>query len=600
MNHKEYEALKAKEWEYAVARVEGVKNSPDPLIRYRDIRPIIDIKHMFETSVELYGDNAAFHTKEYDKDGGYKKITYKEAKAHVDALGTALIAMGLKGKSIGIIGDNSYRWAVAYLAVTCGTGIVVPLDKELPAPELEQLVKQAEVECIIYSKKFGPFFEDIKSRGETGLAHLVCMEADDHRDGILSFDKLVKSGEELVNEGNRDFLDAVIERDAMNVLLFTSGTTGLSKGVMLSHGNIVEDLMASPTLLWVGTDDIFFSVLPVHHTYECTCGFLMPLYRGASIAYCEGLKYILKNLSEVKPTMFLTVPLIMESIYKRIWSQARKGGQEKKLKTVLKINKVTRKIGLNLVPKKITDVFGGRMRIMICGGAAIDPAILEGIQDFGIMALQGYGLTECAPICALNPDVNPKSKSAGYIPPGFDLKIDSPNPETGIGEICAKGPNIMLGYYKNQEATDEVLKDGWFYTGDLGYMDEDNFVYITGRKKNVIITKNGKNVFPEEIEYYLGRIPYVSESLVWGKDSEDGGDTVISANIKVDEDTVTEALGEGYTDEQVLEILWKEIDDLNEGLPFFKRIKKVSLRKTEFEKTTGKKIKRFVDANKGE
>ncbi len=600
MDHKEYEALKANEWEYAVARVEGVKNSNDPLIRYRDIRPIIDIKHMFETSVELYGDNPAFYSK--DVSGGeYRKISYKEAKSDVDALGTSLIDLGVKGKPIAIIGDNSYRWAISYLAVTCGTGIVVPLDKELPADELEQLVKEGEVECVIYGKKFESIFKDIKAGGETRLNHLISMEAIEHGDGILSLGKLIESGNRLIGEGNREFLDAVIERDAMNILLFTSGTTGLSKGVMLSHGNIVEDLMASPTLLWVGTDDIFFSVLPIHHTYECTCGFLMPLYRGASIAFCEGLRYILKNLSEVKPTMFLTVPLIMENIYKKIWSQAKKSGSENKLKTVLKINKITRKVGINLVPKKITDIFGGRMRIMICGGAAIDPAILEGIQDFGIMALQGYGLTECAPICALNPDVGPKSKSAGYIPPGFDLKIDNPDPETGIGEICAKGPNIMLGYFKNEEATKEVLKDGWFHTGDLGYMDADRFVYITGRQKNVIITKNGKNVFPEEIEYYLGRVPYVSESLVWGKDSEDGNDTLISANIRIDEEAVAEALGgDGYTDEQVLELLWKEIDLINEGLPFFKRIKKVALRKTEFEKTTAKKIKRFVDSNKGQ
>jgi len=501
--------------------------------------------------------------------------------------------LGLKGKPIAIIGDNSYKWAISYLAVTCGTGIVVPLDKELPAGELAQLVADGEVECVICSKKFESVFADIKGKGNTKLAHVVSMEASDHNETFLSYSQLIESGKELLAQGNRDFLDAVIERDVMNILLFTSGTTGVSKGVMLSHGNIAEDLMASPTLLKVSPEDIFFSVLPIHHTYECTCGFLMPLYRGASIAYCEGLKYILKNLSEVRPTMFLTVPLIMESIYKRIWSQARKSGAEKKLRTLLKINRVTRKIGINLVPKKITDVFGGRMRIMICGGAAIDPAILDGIQDFGIMALQGYGLTECAPICALNPDVNPKSNSAGYIPPGFDLKID-----TGIGEICAKGPNIMLGYFKNEEATKEVLKDGWFHTGDLGYMDEDNFVYITGRKKNVIITKNGKNVFPEEIEYYLGKVPYVSESLVWGKDSEDGKDTLISANIKVDEEAITEALGENHTDEQVLDLLWKEVDKINEELPFFKRIKKMSIRKRDFEKTTGKKIKRFVDDNK--
>ncbi len=589
MNHKEYEALKPAEWEYAQKRIEGIKNSQDPLVKYRDVRPIIDLKHMFETSVELYGDNVAFYQK--DVPGGvYQPITYKEAKKDVDALGTALIDLGLKGKAVSVIGDNSYKWAISYLAIACGTGVVVPLDKELPANELEQLVNQGEVEAVIYDKKFEKIFKDIKDGGKTGLKHLIGME--DELPG------LIEKGNELLANGNREFLDAVIDRDAMNILLFTSGTTGVSKGVMLSHGNIVEDLIAAPTLLWVGTDDIFFSVLPIHHTYECTCGFLMPLYRGASIAFCEGLKYIVKNLEEARPTMFLTVPLIMESIYKRIWSQARKGGAEKKLRTVLKINRFTKKIGINLVPKKVTDVFGGRMRIMICGGAAIDPAILEGIQEFGIMAVQGYGLTETAPICALNPDFAAKSQSAGYIPPGFDMKIHEPDPETGIGEICAWGPNVMLGYYKNPEATDEVLKDGWFHTGDLGYMDEDRYVYITGRKKNVIITKNGKNVFPEELEYYLGRIPYVLESLVWGRDSSDGADTLISANVRIDEEAVEEALGKDYTDEQVLELLWSEVDKINEGLPFFKRIKRMDLRKQEFEKTTAKKIKRFVEANK--
>lgn len=597
MNSKEYEAIKVKEWEYAVSRVEGVKNSKDPLIRYRDIRPIIDIKHMFQSSVELYGDNIAFYDKEKSGEE-YKAITYNETKKDVDALGTALISLGLKGKSVGIIGDNSYYWAISYLAVACGTGIVVPLDKELSADELEQLVIEGEVECIIYDKKFHKVFDDIKSNGKTKLTHLINMEANDHEEGILSLKKVIKSGQELLNDGNSAFLNAVIERDSMGILLFTSGTTGMSKGVMLSHGNIVEDLMASPTLLWVGTDDIFFSVLPIHHTYECTCGFLMPLYRGASIAFCEGLKHILKNLAEIRPTMFLTVPLIMESIYNRIWSQARKSGAENKLKTLIKINRFTRKIGLNLIPKKITDVFGGRMRIMICGGAAIAPEILDGLQDFGIMALQGYGLTECAPICALNPDVNPKSSSAGYIPPGFDLKIHDPDPETGIGEICAWGPNIMLGYYKNEEATKEVLRDGWFHTGDLGYMDEDNFVYITGRKKNVIITKNGKNVFPEEIEYYLGRVPYISESLVFARESADGKDTLISATVRINEEAVAEVLGEDYTEEEALELLWTEVDKINEEVPFFKRIKKLAIRKTEFEKTTGKKIKRFVESNK--
>ncbi len=599
MDHKEYEALKPKEWEYALKRVEGIKNSKDPLVRYKDVRPIIDLKHMLMTSAKLYADRPAFHVK--DMPGGpYKAITYKEVKEDADAIGTALVSLGLSGKKIGIIGENSYEWAISYLAVTCGTGIVVPLDKELPAKELENLIKEANVECIVYGKKFESIFMEMKRKGDTPLKTFINFESNEAgNQDRLSLSGLKKSGGELLRSGNRDFVDSVIDRDVMNILLYTSGTTGISKGVMLSHGNIVEDLIASPTLLKVAPDDIFFSVLPIHHTYECTCGFLMPLYRGASIAFCEGLKHILKNLEEAKPTMFLLVPLIMESIYKRIWTQARKGGMEKKLKTLLKINRFTKKLGISLVPKKITDVFGGRMRIMICGGAAIDPAILAGIKEFGINAVQGYGLTECAPICALNPDVGMKDSSAGYIPPGFDTRIDNPDPETGIGEICVTGGNIMLGYYNNEEATREVLKDGWFHTGDLGYMDEDRFVYITGRKKNVIITKNGKNVYPEEIEYYLGRIPYIEESMVWGKDSEETGETHIFASIKTDPDELAETLGESYTDKQVFDLLWEEIDKINEELPFFKKIKKIDVRKTDFEKTTGKKIKRFVDSNKG-
>lgn len=264
----------------------------------------------------------------------------------------------------------------------------------------------------------------------------------------------------------------------------------------------------------------------LHHTYECVCGFLMPLYLGASIAYCEGLKYIVKNLSEARPTMFLCVPLIVESLHKKIWQNAKKSGKADTLRRMIAMNKKMKKIGIDLAPiffKKIHALFGGRMRIIICGGAAIDPDILQGIRDFGINAVQGYGLTECAPICALNPDKYPKNDAAGYPPPGFELKIHNPDPETGIGEICTKGGNVMLGYYKNPEATAEVIRDGWFHTGDIGYLDEDNYVHITGRIKNVIITKNGKNVYPEEIENYLARIPYVNESLVWGKESEETG-----------------------------------------------------------------------------
>lgn len=601
MDTSQYKAVKEKEWEYALKRVEDVKNSKDKYVLYRDIRPIVDLKQMLESSVELYGDNIAFHVK--DKVGGpYRGVTYKEAKADVDGLGTALISMGLKGKSISVIGDNRYEWAISYLATVCGTGIVVPLDKELGANELEQLIREAGVECVVYAKKYEAIFQDMKDRGETNLKFLVNMDVEVSDEKKLSLREIMEAGKVLIQNGNRGFLDAQIERDAMSIILFTSGTTGIAKGVMLSHGNIVEDLMASPTLLEVRSDDVFFSVLPIHHTYECTCGFLMPIYRGASVAYCEGLKYIVKNLSEARPTIFLGVPLIFEGLYKKIWQNAKKSGKADTLKKIIAINKKTKKIGLDLAPiffKQIHALLGGRMKVLICGGAAIDPDILQGFRDFGVNAVQGYGLTECAPICALNPDKYPKNDAAGYPPPGFDLKIDDPDPETGIGEICACGGNIMLGYYNNPEASAEVLHDGWFHTGDLGYLDADRFVHITGRIKNVIITKNGKNVYPEEIENYLGRIPYVGECMVWGKDSEETGETLIFASIRADYDEVKDALGENYTDEEVAALIWKEIDVLNEQLPLFKRIRKIDVRKEEFEKTTGKKIKRFVESNKG-
>ncbi|MBE6035644.1 AMP-dependent synthetase/ligase [Aminipila sp.] len=579
--------------------IKKINENKDPNIRYKQSRPIRDIKHMLESSAELYGDNTAFWVKR-SKGAEYESITYAKTLADVNALGTALIARGLKGKRIAVIGENSYEWSISYLAAVCGTGIIVPLDKELNAGELMQLVVNAEVSCVMFDSKFEKVFKEMQASGETVIKMLVNLESEGSKNGIISLNELIKEGQAALQEGRRDFIDAEINREIMNILLFTSGTTGVSKGVMLCHGNIAEDLMSAPTVLEIRSDDIFFSVLPVHHTYECTCGFLLPLYKGAAIAYCEGLKYITKNLAEIKPTIFLGVPILFENLYRKIWQNVRKQGKESLLRRIIRINKTTKKVGLdlgNVFLKDIRAVFGGRMRIMICGGAAINPEILDGIRDFGIMALQGYGLTECSPIGALNPDKAAKSASIGRALPNFDMKLVDVN-EEGIGEICLKGGNVMLGYYNMPEATAEVLKDGWFYTGDLGYIDSEGYAYITGRKKNVIITKNGKNVYPEELEYYLSNIPYVLESFVYDRESEDGFDTVIVASIRVDEEEVAEALGEGYTDDMAAELLWNEVDKINQTSPYFKKIKRIVLRKEEFEKNTSKKIKRFVESNK--
>jgi long-chain acyl-CoA synthetase len=583
----------------AIEKVEMIKAWDDPKIRYRDVRPIIDIKDMLESSVRLYGDNIAFFVK--DVIGGpYRGITYNQLKADVDALGTVLLEMGLKDKKIAVIGENRYEWAVSYLAAVCGVGTVVPLDKELPENELNYLIQDAEVDCILFSHKYEKTFLEGQKTGKNTLKILIGMDAEEDNEDRLSYKNVLEDGRRLVRNGDKRFIEAEIQRDVMNILLFTSGTTGMAKGVMLSHANITENLMVMGTLVNIRPEDTFFSVLPIHHTYECTCGFLLPLYRGASIAFCEGLKYIVKNLEEAKPTVFLGVPLIFENIYRRIWTQAKKSGSDKKLIKVLKLNEKTKKFGIDLAPillKKVTAVFGGRMRLMIAGGAAIDPEVLKGLKAFGINALQGYGLTECSPIVAINPDFDSRDSSAGYPPPFIDIKIVDAG-DDGIGEIITKGNNIMLGYYHNVEATEAVIKDGWFYTGDLGYIDSEGYIHITGRKKNVIITKNGKNVFPEELEFYINKISFVEECMVFGIDSEDSGDTLICASIRLLQDELSELLGKNFTDQDALKLLWHEIDKLNDGVPYYKRIKKVDIRKDEFEKTTGKKIKRYSTANK--
>ena len=600
MTDAEYKALKEKDLADAQALVDLVQNSTSKYVIYKDgKRPVTDLKHMIESSAEMYPDHVAFYQK-FNRKEPYTAITYTEMLERVNGLGTAFINAGLKDKRIGVIGPNCSQWTISYLATVCGTGVVVPLDKELNANELKQLAVRSGISAIVCSKKYVKDFMEMKESGDTSLEIIVNMDADEDDGEVLSWWKLMESGKALVAEGDRRFLDAQVNKDEMSILLFTSGTTGVAKGVMLSQFNIITNIITAPTAFKVDDQDIFFSVLPIHHVYECTCGFLLPLYHGAAAAYCEGLKYITNNLAEIKPTIFLGVPLLFETLYGKIWKNVRKQGKEKLLKKVLKVNRVTKKVGLdlgNVFLKDIRAVFGGRMRCCICGGAAINPEILDGIRDWGINALQGYGLTECAPLGALNPENAPKADSIGIPFPGSGLRIDNPDAD-GIGEICLSGSNIMLGYYEMPEETAEVIRDGWYYTGDLGYIDEDGYAHITGRKKNVIITKNGKNVFPEELEYYLSTIPFVQESFVFGQDSADGSDTVIVANVKLDEEELEEILGKDYTPEDAKKLLEEAVDKINDNSPVFKKIRKVMIRKTDFVKNASKKLIRFAPENK--
>ncbi len=560
-----------------------------------EVRPIKNLKDMLESSVALYGDKAAFLSKKKDHPD-YFPITYKQYQSDVNAFGTALLSLGLKGGKIALIGENRYEWSTSYLAVVNGTATIVPLDKELPAHEIESLIQRSKADAIIYSGSVKEKIEPLTLKSTT-LRFLISMDAETDNGSILSYKALLEKGHRLIKEGNREFIDAKIDADIMNMLLFTSGTTDQAKAVMLSHRNISENLMNMCAMLYIDDKDIFLSILPIHHTYECTCGFLCQIYRGSTIAYCEGLRHIVKNLKESKCTMMLGVPLVFESMYRQIMNQAIKQKGKGKINFALGLSNTLRKVKLDIrhmLFAQIHEGLGGHIRMFISGAAGIDPQIARGFRDLGISLVQGYGLTECAPIVALNRDINYKDEAAGLPLPNLQMEIDHPDAE-GIGEIKCKGSSVMLGYYEDPEATAQVIKDGWFYTGDSGFIDKDGFVHITGRKKNVIITGNGKNVFPEEIETLLNRSPYIKESLVYGKGESDG-DTIVCAKLvldheKIDEDIQNNA-APGKTAEEIID---KEVRRVNKELVSYKHIKDFTIQEEEFIKTTTKKIKRHEE-----
>ena len=542
-----------------------------------EVRPIENLKEMLYTSAATWPEKNAFLEK---RDGVYEGITFNQYLLDVEGLGTELCARGLLGKRVIVTGENCYAWALAYMTVICGLGVVIPVDKEIPPEEIANIANVSEADAVIYSAKY----EDKIKKIEKPL-------------DFICFDELAGlcvAGREKINAGDRTYLDLEIDKNEMASLIFTSGTTGVSKGVMLSHHNITFNLTEMCQMIYIGPEDTFLSVLPLHHAYECTCGFLCQIYRGSTIAYCEGLRYIMKNMKEVHPTMILCVPLLIETMYHKIWANIRKNGMEKMVKKALAASNASRKIGNDLRKKlfsEIHETFGGKLRMMIAGGAAVDPDILKGLRDFGILAVQGYGLTECAPLAAVNRDKFYCDSSAGLATPNATLEIVDAA-EDGTGDIRFKGENIMLGYYKAPELTAEVIVDGWLYTGDLGFIDKDGFLHITGRRKNVIVTANGKNIFPEELETYLSRNPYVLESVVVGVPDETGRDYDIVAMILPDRERLDEENPDGYSEELVREKLTEAVKQANSMVQQYKRIKKFLVRSEEFPKNTSKKIKR--------
>lgn len=558
-----------------------------------------NLKEMINLSAQKHGDKPAFRFKT-DKPGEFRNITFNDFLNDINALGTKLINMGLSDKRIAIISDNRYEWALAYMAIACGTGVVVPLDKMLPANELEALIIRSGVEAIFYSSKYDEVMQDIRNRKTTDLRYYISMDLEKRENGVYSQKELVKAGKELIEKGNRKFLDAKINNEAMGFMLFTSGTTAMSKAVMLSHKNIASNLMDIAKVLNLDERDTLLSFLPLHHTFECTVGFLYPISRGASIAYCEGIRHIANNIKEYQITAMISVPALYESIYKRLMKNIEKKGKLPEVEKMIKLTNMFSKVGIDIkrvVFKDIIDGLGGKIRLLVNGAAALSPEVEKGFNDLGITTVQGYGLTETSPVISAGTDFEQRIGSVGKVFPSVKLKIINKD-ENGIGEIYVKGPTVMLGYYQNEEATKEVLDKGWFNTGDLGYVDKKGFLFLCGRKKSVIVLKNGKNVFPEEIETVINKIEGVKESFVYGQAEEDDKiDLKVCAKIVYDKDLMKEIYNV-ETEEEIYNVLWDKIKEINKTMPEYKYVKRITVTEEELVKTTTQKIKRHEEMKK--
>ena len=554
---------------------------------YRDIREIL------QDSVKNYPDNSAFIIKHKDgKNVDYEKITYKRFMDEINFLGTALIDLGLKDTKVAIIGKNRYEWMVAHFAVINGTGISVPLDKGLPAGEIENSLIMSGCETIVFEKDYLDTIKEIKNKNTTNLKKFICMD-DIEDESVLTIKTLLNKGKTLLENGDKRFLKAEIDNEKLSILVFTSGTTSASKGVMLSHKNIASNIYGLDSFEKIYPTDVNMAFLPFHHTFGST-GLLYLLHHGATNVFCDGIRHIQENLKEYKVTMFICVPLIIEAMYKKIMTQVEKQGQTKKVKFGIKLTRFLLKFGIDIrrkVFKQIIDNLGGSLRFIISGASGIDRKVAEAFNDFGFLTVQGYGLTETSPVLFAENENNIKYGSVGLPLINVEAKIENKN-EDGIGEIVAKGPNVMLGYYENKEETDKVLKDGWFYTGDLGYFDKDGFLFITGRKKNVIVLKNGKNIYPEEIEQVISNLSYVAENMVYGKEKDD--DLLLSAKIVYNKEYMDEKYP-GKTEEEIKEIIWKDIKEINKTMPQYKHVKNIVVTDKPMIKTTTAKIKRFEE-----
>ena len=557
-----------------------------------------DLKDMLKKSGEAYGERPAFMFKT-ETAGEFKIITHKEFRDEINALGTALVKMGLKDKRIAVISENRYEWEQAYLSVVTGTGVVVPLDKALPENEIESLILRSQVEAIFYSNKYTEVMENLRNKKNTNLKYFISMDLEENTNGIYSQKALVQKGKKLIAEGNKKFLESKIYPEEMGIMLFTSGTTAMSKAVMLSHKNLASNIMDIQQTFDIDENDRLLSFLPLHHVFECTAGFLYPMSVGACVCFCEGVKHMADNIKEFEITALISVPAVYEVIYRKLIKGIEKKGKLETVKKGVKISQALLKLKIDVRKKLFKEIhanLGGKLRLALAGGAALDPQTQKGFNDLGITLLQGYGLTESAPVIAAETPKNRKIGSIGKKLPNVEVRIENPD-EDGVGELLAKGPNIMLGYYENEEATKSTLdKEGWLHTGDLARIDKEGYIYIAGRKKSVIVLNNGKNVYPEELENLLNKVEGIKESFVYEK-KEDDGDVKVCSKIVYDKDLIKELYNiEG--EENIREFLWNKVKEINNLMPKYKYIREMIITEEELIKTTTLKIKRHEEMKK--
>ena len=552
----------------------------------------MNVKEIIKYATENYSDCTAFTIKnKKEKEVEYKKITYKDFYEDINGLGTALLKLGLEGKRVAIIGKNRYEWILSYVATLNGVGIAVPLDKGLPEQEIIMSLQRSKADVIIFEENMIDLMKKIKKEKSTNLSKYILMDNAENEE-FLNIHKLIEDGKKEVQNGNKKYIEADIDNNKMSVILFTSGTTSLAKAVMISHRNIASNVAALKYEQPFCNTDTNIAFLPFHHMYGSTCLLLM-LSDGVNNVFCDGLRHIQENLKEYKVSVFVCVPLILEAMHKKIMQTIDKTGQRKKFEFGKKLSKVLLKIGIDVrrkLFKQILDELGGEVRAVVCGAAALNTKVAEDFNAIGIYTVQGYGLTETAPVVSGENIETMGYNSCGKPLLNVEVKIDNPN-EEGIGEIAVKGPNVMLGYYENEEATKAVLKDGWFYTGDLGYLGNKGHIYIAGREKSVIVLKNGKNIYPEEIETLINNLPYVAESMVFGYPK--GEDLILSAKIVYNPEYF-----KGDSKDKIQHKIWGDIKEINSGLTIFKHIKKLIVTDEPMIKTTTAKVKRFEEIKK--